>query len=261
MRIVTQKKRHQWQEAIDPFLIEADLSPSTRRVYTGCLRRFFADTGLAIEQVGKLHLLKFLQRYRNPRTYNVSAAALTAFFAWAADFYGLPNPAADLRLRQVSDQPTPRIIQPDEYARIVAAKGKARDTALLLANTGLRVSELCTLDQIDLVGRQIRVLGKGGKPRVVPLNAVACDLLRKPMQLPKSPDTVRNNLAALARRLGVPKFGPHALRHYFATQLVQRSVNIADVSRLLGHKDINTTIAYYYHPVNLAAAVALLEPP
>lgn len=149
----------------------------------------------------------------------------------------------------------------------------ARDLALLelLYATGVRVSELVGLDLPDLNrrGRILRVLGKGGKERVVPFGEVAEDALGlylelrgqlagddgDPMALflnarggrlsDRSVRTVvRRYLgeAGLARLSGVVT--PHTLRHAFATHLLDRGADLRAIQELLGHADLATTQKY-----------------
>ena len=139
---------------------------------------------------------------------------------------------------------------------------KTRDTAVFLANTGLRIDELTHLKPSDLNARnEIKVVGKGGKIRFVPLNQTALALSAKHhFNFTKSDCTTRNSFKHLSEILHiVPHFTPHSLRHFFATSLLEKNVSIETVSKILGHSDIRTTISYYFHPTDLGAAVGLLD--
>ena len=152
-----------------------------------------------------------------------------------------------------------------------------RDHAILelFYATGLRLSELVSLDleQVNLSGRQLRVRGKGGKERILPFNRTATDAIRR--YLPDrslllaarregSPEPpagdalflnyrggrlsarsvdrlVRRYVAASSAKLGI---SPHALRHSFATHLLERGADLRSIQELLGHSRISTTQRY-----------------
>lgn len=146
-----------------------------------------------------------------------------------------------------------------------------RDRAILemFYASGLRLSELAglDLDDVNLTAKMVRVLGKGGKPRLVPFNGstasavraylkdrpqVARDARRErdPLFLnyrgsrltTRSIDRlVRRYVAACSARLGI---SPHALRHSFATHLLQRGADLRVIQELLGHSRISTTQRY-----------------
>ncbi len=145
-----------------------------------------------------------------------------------------------------------------------------RDRAVLelLYGAGLRVSELVGLrpGDLDLEAGLVRVLGKGGKERVVPtggqaVQAVERYLARGRAHLGRRQDhealLVNNRGGRLTRRgvflivrrhaepLGLPDWvGPHALRHAFATHLVEGGCDLRTVQELLGHQRIATTAIY-----------------
>jgi integrase/recombinase XerD len=137
----------------------------------------------------------------------------------------------------------------------------------LLYASGLRVSELCALrsGQIDLRRGLVRVLGKGGRERVVPVGSKALGALREYLEqgrpaLEPRGDTLfpgragrpmtRQNFWAQLRRLGQSvgiegeRLSPHVVRHSFATHLVEHGADLRTVQQLLGHRDISTTEIY-----------------
>jgi integrase/recombinase XerC len=149
-----------------------------------------------------------------------------------------------------------------------------RDRAFLelLYSSGLRVSELTGLDvdELDLEEGLVRVLGKGGKERVVPVGGPARDALRRWMAegrpaLLAGPDGPRARGAlfvnyrggrlsprSVARRLdrrvaaaGLPRhLHPHVLRHCFATHLLGNGADLRGIQELLGHASLSTTQRY-----------------
>ena len=152
-----------------------------------------------------------------------------------------------------------------------------RDRAILelFYATGLRLSELVSLDlqQVNLSGRQLRVRGKGGKERIVLFNRTATDAIRgylpdrllllaahreHPPEPPaadalflnyrggrlssRSVDRlVRRYVAESSAKTGI---SPHALRHSFATHLLERGADLRSIQELLGHSRISTTQRY-----------------
>lgn len=144
----------------------------------------------------------------------------------------------------------------------------ARDVAILelLYGSGLRVSEVCalTLDGIDAKRQTVRVIGKGSKERLVPLSTPAVHAVQAWMNLrhevEMSPVTqvflsargkpigrreVARVLSRAAERVGVHGgTHPHALRHSFATHLMDNGADTRTIQELLGHSDASTTQRY-----------------
>ncbi len=145
-----------------------------------------------------------------------------------------------------------------------------RDRAVieLLYSSGLRRSELCSIDRsdLDLKSRTVRVLGKGGKPRIVPVGTKAAEAMKAYLServgLPSSADS-RNALFLLknGQRLtprmvyhivskafehtpDIARAHPHMLRHTMATHLLDHGADLRAVKELLGHESLRTTQRY-----------------
>ncbi len=194
-------------------------------------------------------------------------------------------PDADRGTRQTTPLPAiagprrprtvPRTLSPAEAERLVdAANGTTprsmRDKALveLLYGAGLRVSEALGLSRasIDLDARIVRVIGKGGKERLVPLGRPATEAARRYLALGRPhldrrhrPDLFLNArggaltragafliLRRLAERAGLEpgRVHPHLLRHSFATHLLEGGADLRSVQEMLGHADVATTERY-----------------
>lgn len=169
----------------------------------------------------------------------------------------------------------PRPLSVEDVRRLLAAPAEGipaglRDRAVLetLYGAGLRVSELAGLDvdDVDLEGGSVRVLGKGGKERDVPLGryareAIAAYLARERPALatPRSRGALflgrrggrltrqrcSKILAEHARRAGIRRrVTPHTLRHSFATHLLEGGADVRVVQELLGHASVATTQIY-----------------
>ena len=185
------------------------------------------------------------------------------------------DPAADLPVSGVG-RPLPRALGPDEVARLLDAPPDTpaglRDRAALelLYGAGLRISELVGLDvdDLDRVDRMVRVLGKGDRERIVPFGAPAADAVAAWLTRGRpvlSARTARGGPALLlnarggrltrqglwaavaghADRIGLAdRVTPHALRHSFATHLLDGGADVREVQELLGHASVTTTQVY-----------------
>jgi integrase/recombinase XerD len=184
------------------------------------------------------------------------------------------NPAASIQLPR-RPRTLPRALSPAETERLIeAATGSAprtlRDRALveLLYGAGLRVSEAVGLDKasVAIEERIVRVLGKGGKERLVPLGRPAAEAVRRYLALGRPhldrryrPELFLNArggpltragafliLRRLAEKAGLEpgRVHPHLLRHSFATHLLEGGADLRSVQEMLGHADLGTTERY-----------------
>lgn len=202
------------------------------------------------------------------------ASSLRRYFSWCAR-QGLVDvdPSAALSAPG-GDGRLPRVLKQDELNALLEAPPehdqpapvRARDDALVevLYGSGVRVGELCALDvdDLDLDRGRALVWGKGDKRRAVPLSEQAVSALqhwllhgREAMLEPLSPAgalflnrtgrrlTPRDVRRVLDRRALSPTH-PHALRHTFATHLLDGGADLRAVQELLGHSDLATTQRY-----------------
>jgi integrase/recombinase XerC len=208
------------------------------------------------------------------RTIARRASALRRYFGWARRVGAVTNdPTAGLSAPR-GEARLPRVLHPDELRSLLDESGSSgpqgardlRDTALLelLYGSGLRVAEAAALDvdDLDLARGRVRVWGKGGKQRVVPVSEPAADALRcwladgrGELATEASPAaalflnlrgrrmTPRDARRVLDRRAVAPTH-PHALRHTFATHLLDGGADLRVVQELLGHADLATTQRY-----------------
>ena len=166
----------------------------------------------------------------------------------------------------------PKVLSHSDIAELLDADApddepvwrRRRDDAVLelLYGSGIRVSELCGLDVdgIDLAGSAVSVWGKGAKERRVPLSQPASDALALWLQIRRdvlaahvgaalfgnergNRLTPRDVRRILDRRSAVPTH-PHALRHSFATHLLDGGADLRAVQEMLGHSDVATTQRY-----------------
>lgn len=181
------------------------------------------------------------------------------------------NPAQDV-LAPKDKKALPATLDPEEVSRLLAQNLNdpmiCRDLAMfeLMYSSGLRLAELVNIDLVDLdlsVG-QVRVTGKGGKVRDLPVGEHAIEAINKWLgyrrNLPGAADsavflssrgkriaprTVQMRLKKLAESQGLERdCYPHMLRHSFASHLLESSGDLRAVQELLGHADISTTQIY-----------------
>lgn len=212
---------------------------------------------------------------RAPSTIARRVAAVRSFFRHEM-LMGTrsDNPAAGVPLPRRT-RSLPRTLSASESERLIdAATGTTpramRDRALveLLYGAGLRVSEALglTRSSVDLDDRLVRVLGKGGKERIVPLGRPASEAVRRYLALGRPhldrryrPDLFLNArggaltrsgafliLRKVADRAGLEpgRVHPHLLRHSFATHLLEGGADLRSVQEMLGHADLATTERY-----------------
>jgi integrase/recombinase XerD len=267
--------------AIEGFLalLAARRAPRTVDAY----RRDLADLaaylskppGEAVPEDIEAWLADLRGRGQAPSSVARRAAAARAFYRHLVLLGAREdNPAADVQLPRRRPR-LPRTLAPSEVERlIVAANGTTprslRDRALveLLYGAGLRVSEAVGLERggVDLENRVVRCIGKGDKERVVPIGREGVEALRRYLSRGRPyldrrhrPDLFLNAqggaltragafliLRRLAAKAGLDpqRVHPHALRHSFATHLLDGGADLRSVQEMLGHADLATTELY-----------------
>ena len=200
------------------------------------------------------------------RYYNCQLTAIRSFCKYMSINYNTQNPAKDIKkLREV--KPHPRFLTAQEYKQALKSAGNYECHIIFIANTGLRVREFISLTwkNVHKDLSAITFLGKQNKQRTVPLNPNCKSILKriKNQSAPVKPNNIvflskakksftRHHLYQQFQRIGKQAeldegFGPHALRHFFATQLLLNGVPIIKVSLLLGHASVTTTQQHYAH--------------
>lgn len=236
-----------------------------------------------LTRIDTLTVRSYLAHLHRARLANRSLArhlsTLRSFFRWACreghleknPARGLPSPRTPRTLPRALTLPdTERLLSAEEEGPV-----PERERALfeLLYATGLRVSEAAGLDleDVDFSARLLRVTGKGSRERIVPFGETAADALREYLPSraalrsgveeddPESGEplfvnarggrlTTRSMARLLKRRLraaGLPaEISPHALRHTFATHLLQAGADLRAIQELLGHASLSTTQKY-----------------
>jgi integrase/recombinase XerC len=202
-------------------------------------------------------------------------SAVRSFFRFLKRRYGIDNPALRLIATPRAKRPVPRALDVTQARAVTdgiaglsdVAAMQARDAALftLLYGCGLRIGEALALDVRDVSAIQpvtLRVRGKGGKERIVPVLAavretLAAWLALHPDRQPDSPlflgtrgrrldpAVAQRTLRNFRRLQGLPEHAsPHALRHSFATHLLAGGADLRSIQDLLGHASLSTTQRY-----------------
>ena len=225
------------------------------------------------------HLQEFLAERKRAglaaSSIKLEVVALKIFFRWLAARTRIPHDIAEVLPLPRLERYLPETLNAELVTRLLDAVDTTtplglRDRAMLelLYASGLRASELtgARLENLDLDSRFIRVTGKGGKTRLVPVGTKACDSIRAWLERGrpglvskrtgshvflshhgKSITTTRlwQIVKSVARRAGIDtRVYPHLLRHSFATHLLGGGADLRVIQELLGHADIATTQIY-----------------
>jgi integrase/recombinase XerC len=251
-----------------------------------CDRHYAGDWDWS--RVDRVGLRGFLGEYERRGLSRRSGAralsALRSFYRFLQVHHDLAaNPVQGVRAPRLARR-LPGHLTREQIAGVFAAAEAAaesgefeavRDLAMLelFYSSGLRLSELRGIDlgQLDLLGDQVRVRGKGRKERIVPVGSRAVWALRRYLDARKgvaqrpgadrqavflsrrgrrlAPGTIQRRIRRLYRLGGVSGFRVHALRHSFATHLMDAGADLRSVQEMLGHASLTTTQVYTHTSV------------
>jgi site-specific recombinase XerD len=262
----------QLQPAIDRFLASPSLGDATRRAYRVDCEEFGAwlqqrdtkleqvDTRVLAEYAAELGMAR---RGRTPRTLAPATiarklAAVRALLRFTLGPSRVPDASfAPRRRRSLPDVPKAEQLDDtlDSLGGEDALALRNRALAELVYSAGLRSREAVELDlgDADFDREQVRVKGKGGKERLVPLGEEAAHWLARYLHEAR-PELARGAedalfLSARGRRLDTSTLRrilphPHRLRHAFATHLLEGGADLRTIQELLGHSSLSTTQVY-----------------
>jgi len=255
----------------DALWLEDGLSKNSIAAYRNDLAQLASFAGKALRKATEQDLFAFLASKRGRASSAARrVSSLKRFYQYCVRERLV---AADPTLRLDPPKRAPRFpksLSESDVEALLAAPDVTsglglRDRAMLetLYATGLRVSELIALKihEVDLNANVVRAFGKGAKQRLVPLGEEAAEWIAKYLNERKgsTSDTLfttgrgagmtRQAFWHLVRRYGaraIPgkRLSPHALRHAFATHLINHGADLRVVQMLLGHADISTTQIY-----------------
>lgn len=278
-------------EAIDGYLvhlkIERNLAANSLKAYARDLAQFTEFLGEAAlgsvravdDQQISAYLLELLDDGLKTRSISRKLSTLRGFFRYLRESQLIDkDPTIHVDAPKYGRR-IPKVLDLGEVEALLEAPDRTtpegcRDRAMLevLYATGLRVSELVNLQQreVDLRSGVVRVVGKGGKQRLVPLGDLAIDHVDGYLEWARGsllansggPGSTSDlfvtrrgsamtrqgfwkNIKRYATAAGITKgVSPHKLRHSFATHLLEHGADLRVVQSLLGHSDITTTQIY-----------------
>jgi site-specific recombinase XerD len=274
-----------WREALrllDSDLVRRGAAERTRRAYGFDCAQFALwcttqqlDPDAVTTRVLRRYAAALGERDVVAATVARKLAALRALYRTLREHGHIPANPADLVPAPKRPSKLPRVLKADEVAALLdripqTTPLDVRDRALfeLAYACGLRAEELVNLDRrsIDFDAEEVRVEGKGGKTRIVPVGEAAVRALSRYVERARptlqtdreepalflsksgrrlSTSDVRRRLRVWSRRAALQGGAhPHALRHSFATHLLDGGADLRTIQELLGHSSISTTQIY-----------------
>ncbi|MGI9300928.1 MAG: site-specific tyrosine recombinase XerD [Luminiphilus sp.] len=263
--------------------LERGLSDNTREAYSRDVQGLNAwlldqnrgDALTATESDVQAYLGARLSQGSSHRSISRLLSSLRSFYQYLVREGDLSSDPTQHLDRPKPSRPLPKSLSESEVDQLLNAPDSSvvvehRDLAMLevLYASGLRVSELVglTLPQLSLNQGVVRVFGKGGKERLVPLGEAAIETVtdylgstRQALLRDRQSDvlfpsnrgkvmtrqTFWYRIKIYAKRAGIdPNLSPHTLRHAFATHLINHGADLRVVQMLLGHSDLTTTQIY-----------------
>lgn len=275
-----------WESLLESFLdatwAERGLSENTLKSYRydlASLARHLEKNNSSLQAANREDLLNFLatqvQAGRSPRSLSRYLSGFRQFYQWLMREGRIVKDPSALIDSPKMGRGLPKALNEKQVEALLEAPDAEsplglRDRTMLelMYATGLRVSELISLEAVNVGISQgiVRVMGKGGKERLVPLGEEALSWLQRYLaesrpELLQGADCplvfVTNRKSGMTRqafwyairkhavRAGISqKVSPHMLRHSFATHLLNHGADLRVVQLLLGHSDLSTTQIY-----------------
>lgn len=278
---------------LDHLSKERQVSPNTVRAYGRDLEQFidFLDrysggawTFASVDRLGIRGFLGEMQRRGlSKRSTARALSAVRALYRFLQNEEGLEQspvrsakaPRLEKHLPGYLDRTRTEALFDAAEARVETDEGGQRDLAILelFYSSGLRLSELTGLNlhDLDLLGDQVKVRGKGRKERLVPLGGRASRVLRRYLEVREplarrqgadkqalflnprgrrlTPRSVQRIVHKAFEAIGVDGLKTHSLRHTFATHLLDAGADLRAVQELLGHANLATTQIYTHTSV------------
>jgi integrase/recombinase XerC len=259
---------------------ERNASPHTLEAYNRDLQQFATfiskefGPAFRINQITHLHIRRYLaalHKELSKSSIGRKLAAIRSLFRFLLRRGLLEKNPAELVSSPKREKKLPFHLDIDEVTTLIEAPAaiaplSIRDRAILetLYSSGLRVSELTGMNigGADLLAGSVRVVGKGGKERMVPLGSKAAKALEEYLDLRGSRELnaplflnsrggrlTRRSVARIVDRYmmhleTMKKASPHTLRHTFATHLLEGGADLRSIQEMLGHASLSTTQKY-----------------
>ncbi len=279
-------------------IVEKNVSNHTITNYLSDLNQFYLflkesghgsfEEEAEVSKIDRIAVRSFMG-YLSKKSYSGASmgrklASLSSFFKFLCrEGYLENNPAKSVPIPKKNTK-LPSFLTPDEIFSIMDLPAKnsfigTRDQAILelFYSSGIRVGELVglSLEHIDAIQRNVRVLGKGKKERLVPFGSKAAEainsylLFRAQIIAKRKPDPLPNALFLNFRGQGITSRGvrkaltrylnpslvagrvsPHTFRHTFATHMLEGGADLRSIQELLGHAHLSTTQKYTHLTVD-----------
>ncbi|MFW6172354.1 MAG: site-specific tyrosine recombinase/integron integrase [Elusimicrobiota bacterium] len=263
------------RELLEKFInylhVEKGHSENTLKAYSGDIRGFlnFLDkNSINVKKTKRSHIMDYLLKKRE----EISSPSVARLLAAIKSFYKYlmvdniinKSPAQDIESPRL-DQKLPVVLNYSEVERIIQQSQSLKERLImeLFYATGMRVTEMIKLkiEDIDLQDNWIKVYGKGGKERFVPITKQVTKLIKKYINqknLDYSSFLLENSkkkhltreavwkiIKKNSKKAGIKKtVTPHTFRHSFATHLLENGADLRTIQVLLGHSNIDTTQIY-----------------
>jgi integrase/recombinase XerD len=241
-------------------------SKNTIKTYAGTIKKFLEfliNNGIIITDIKSINssldknlVLKFLAELKvkkklDSNSLRLYVRAISSFLK----FLDNENLAKQIKAPKV-DKRLPKFITYDELNKLLENAENYRDKLIIkfLFYTGVRVSELIKIKKNDIIFEEgfVKVYGKGGKERIVPVPKELLNELKDYINkinteniFPLSSRQVERIIKNTAKKAGISKkVTPHVLRHSLATTLLSKGVDIRFIQEILGHSSLNITQIY-----------------
>jgi len=262
-----------WEIDLDEFLMSKALegkSPKTIERYRYELSRLLSYVNKAVKDVRAGDISRYMRAYKKIRkisnqTLKNVRAVYSSFFSWLRDRDRIrKNPMA--LVEEIKVEKKLRKPYTDEEREMLLRNCKTlRDKAMMefLYSTAVRVSELVALNREDVhfSDKNLIVYGKGSKERTVYLNDRTCLYMKEYLNSRKDDNTalfvsekhpyqrvsktgIEDIIRRTGQRAGVEKAHPHRFRRTSATNALNRGMPVQEVSKMLGHAKLETTMVY-----------------
>lgn len=261
------------------------VATNTQSSYSASLKHlssYFGNaklTAITPKRIYDYKVLRYSEEAK-PATINRELAMISKAFSLAVKEWEWvsENPVSKVPKEKENNE-RDRWLSYDEEKRLLGNSSQWLSEIIVFdLHTGLRIGELLSLQWslVNLFRKTIIIQkSKNGKPRTIPLNQIAYDILANKSKLMNiqhdlvftssvgtkiDDDNLRRSFEKVLEKAGIEDFHFHDLRHTFATRLAQRGVDIYKISKLLGHKDIRMTQRYAHHcPDSLRDGIQVLE--
>jgi integrase/recombinase XerC len=239
----------EWQN----WLKAGSVSPKSIQLYSRYVNKFAETVDLSTAE--SVDIIKWMNSHSNwmPETRRSARSAVRSFYMWMLEYdYRIDNPALKTRAIKLAPR-VPKIASDNDFEYALSRANERDRLAILLAGyAGMRRAEIAGLHAKDIEDEYLRIKGKGGKIRIIPLHPVLEEVLQDfrgrdeyiftdhNTGEPLSPEAMGKRIS----RLLPPGISAHKLRHRFATKIYKNTHDLRSLQTILGHQSISTTERY-----------------